>query len=111
YPVRALTPGWIGAASCKWLSAIRVLEKEFDGNFMKPGYRMHVQPVAPGSDAPAETQPVTRLNVKSLISTQARQHRLGSPVLIKGVAWAGDADVTKVEVSTDSGYTWKPAQL
>jgi len=49
--------------------------------------------------------------VKSLISTQGGQHRLGRPVLIKGVAWTGDADVTKVEVSTDGGHTWKPAHL
>ncbi|MBZ5569178.1 MAG: molybdopterin-dependent oxidoreductase [Acidobacteriia bacterium] len=39
YPVRALAPGWIGAASCKWLADIRVLDKEYEGNFMKPGYR------------------------------------------------------------------------
>ena len=111
YPVRALTPGWIGAASCKWLSEIRVLDKEFDGNFMKPGDRMPIQPVAPGSDASADTQPVTRLNVKSLISTPGGDYRLGRPIHIHGVAWAGDADVAKVEVSTDSGHTWNPAQL
>ena len=26
YPARALVPGWIGAASCKWLAEIKVLE-------------------------------------------------------------------------------------
>jgi sulfite oxidase len=111
YPVRALTPGWIGAASCKWLSEIRVLDKEFEGNFMKPGYRMPVQPVPPGGDATGETQPATRLGVKSLITTQGKQHKLGLPVTIRGVAWAGEADVTKVEVSTDKGQSWQPAQL
>src|SRR5947209_3557967 len=30
-PARALVPGWIGAASCKWLTEIKVLEKEFEG--------------------------------------------------------------------------------
>src|SRR6266404_8132665 len=28
FPARALVPGWIGAASCKWLTEIKVLEKE-----------------------------------------------------------------------------------
>src|SRR5579864_797582 len=37
FPARALTPGWVGAASCKWLAEIQVLDKEFDGNFMNPG--------------------------------------------------------------------------
>lgn len=27
YPARALVPGWIGAASCKWLTEIKVLDK------------------------------------------------------------------------------------
>jgi DMSO/TMAO reductase YedYZ molybdopterin-dependent catalytic subunit len=40
FPACALVPRWIGAASCKWLSEINVLDKEFDGNFMRPGYRM-----------------------------------------------------------------------
>ncbi len=39
FPARALVPGWIGAASCKWLTEIRVLEAELEGNFMNPGYR------------------------------------------------------------------------
>ena len=37
FPARALVPGWIGAASCKWLTEIKVLESEFVGNFMSPG--------------------------------------------------------------------------
>jgi hypothetical protein len=27
------------------------------------------------------------------------------------VAWAGEADIVKIEVSTDSGATWQRAQL
>src|SRR5579884_955028 len=38
FPARALVPGWIGAASCKWLTEIKVLDKEFEGNFMNQGY-------------------------------------------------------------------------
>ena len=40
FPARALVPGWVGAASCKWLTEIRVLDRPFEGNFMSPGYRM-----------------------------------------------------------------------
>ena len=113
YPVRALVPGWIGAASCKWLAEIQVLDHEFDGNFMKPGYRMPNHPVPPGGSVDVkDTHPVTALNVKSLITSPsdgATQKR--GPVNITGVAWAGEADVTKVEISTDGGATWQAAQL
>jgi len=113
FPARALTPGWIGAASCKWLTEIKVLEKEFEGNFMNPGYRMPNQPVKPGEAVkPEDTHPVTALNVKSLISSPQDGSTSRSPNLhIQGVAWAGESDVTRVEVSTDGGNTWHAAEL
>ena len=113
YPVRALVPGWIGAASCKWLTEIRVLEREFDGNFMKPGYRLPKGPVAPGSEVnPENAVAITHLNVKSLITHPADGSTVKpGGVQIRGAAWAGEAAVAKVEVSSDSGRTWSPAQL
>jgi DMSO/TMAO reductase YedYZ molybdopterin-dependent catalytic subunit len=113
YPARALVPGWIGAASCKWLSEIKVLDKEFEGNFMSPGYRMPNQPVKPGEAVkPEETHAVTALTVKSLIASPTDGATLKSrAVHLQGVAWAGEADIVKVEISTDSGATWQPAQL
>jgi len=57
FPARALVPGWIGAASCKWLSEIKVLDKEFDGNFMKPGYRYPNHPLKPGDPLNLGTMP------------------------------------------------------
>ena len=113
FPARALMPGWIGAASCKWLSEIQVLDKEFEGNFMNPGYRLPNNPVKPGEAVkPEDTHPVTALNVKSLIvsPSDAATARFGA-FNIQGVAWAGEADVVKVEVSTDGGASWQPAQL
>ena len=113
YPARALTPGWIGAASCKWLSEIKVLDKEFEGNFMSPAYRMPNQPVKPGEAAkPEDTHPVTALNVKSLISSPQDGATVRSrSVPLQGVAWAGEADIVKVELSIDGGTTWTPAEL
>jgi len=113
FPARALVPGWIGAASCKWLSEIKVIEKEFEGNFMKPGYRMPDKPVEPGGSVnPDETHPITTLNVKSVIASPRDRTPLKQGAIeIHGAAWAGEADVTKLEVSTDSGATWNPARL
>src|SRR5713226_4066794 len=95
FPARALVPGWIGAASCKWLTEIKVLDKEFDGNFMKPGYRMPNQPIPPGGDVnPDDTHPITALGVKSIIATPNEGSMLKSrSVHIHGKAWAGEAEV------------------
>src|SRR6266436_4803826 len=69
FPARIVTPGWAGAASCKWLTEITVLDKPADGNFMIPGYRMPNTPVKPGEAVkPEDTHSVTGLTVKSLIA-------------------------------------------
>jgi DMSO/TMAO reductase YedYZ molybdopterin-dependent catalytic subunit len=113
FPARALVPGWIGAASCKWLTEIKVLEAEFVGNFMSPGYRLPNQPVQPGEAVkPEDTHPVTALSVKSVIAgpTDGANLKAGN-VRVHGAAWAGEADIEKVEISTDGGATWIPAKL
>src|SRR5579872_2835958 len=113
FPARALVPGWIGAASCKWLTEIKVLDSEFVGNFMSPGYRLPNQPVKPGDTVkPEDTHPVTELSVKSVISGPVTESKLkAGNVTVHGAAWAGEADIAKVEVSTDGGSTWKAATL
>lgn len=113
FPARALVPGWIGAASCKWLTEIKVLDSEFAGNFMSPAYRFPNQPGKPGDAVkPEDTHPLTALSVKSVISGPLDGASLKSGrVAVHGAAWAGEADVVKVEVSTDGGKSWNPAAL
>jgi len=113
FPARALVPGWIGAASCKWLAEIKILESEFVGNFMSPGYRFPNQVIKPGDSVkPEDTHLVTGLNVKSVISGPLDGSSLKSgKVTVHGAAWAGEADIVKVEISIDGGSTWNPATL
>lgn len=113
FPARALVSGWIGAASCKWITEIKVLDKEFEGNFMKPGYRFPNQPVNPGDEVkPEDTHPLTSLGVKSVIASPLAGTPLKSRVVhVQGAAWAGEADIVRVEFSADAGATWQPAQL
>ncbi|MGA7891455.1 MAG: sulfite oxidase [Candidatus Sulfotelmatobacter sp.] len=113
FPARVLVPGWIGAASCKWLTEIKVLEAEFVGNFMSGGYRIPNQPVKPGETVkPEDTHPLTALNVKSVIAapTDGANLKAGN-IRVHGAAWAGEADVEKVEISTDGGAAWNSATL
>jgi hypothetical protein len=90
-----------------------VLDKEYDGNFMKPGYRMPNHPLKPGDPLNLEdTHPLTALNVKSVMVGPADDWTSHSRTIhIHGAAWAGEADIVKVEVSTDAGATWQAAQL
>ena len=112
FPARALVPGWIGAASCKWLTEIKLLDKPFDGNFMTPGYRMPNSPIKPGDAVkPEDTHSVTALNVKSMIVSPSKNPIPKSSILVQGLAWAGEADIVKVEVSTDNGISWQAASL
>jgi sulfite oxidase len=113
FPARLLVPGWVGSASCKWLTELKVLEAEFDGNFMNPGYRLPNQPVQPGQPVkPEDTHPLTSLTVKSVIAAPGDGANVKpGRVMVHGAAWAGEADVTKVEISTDGGATWNAAAL
>jgi sulfite oxidase len=113
FPARALVPGWVGAASCKWLTEIKLLETEFAGNFMNPGYRLPNQPGPPGEPVkPEDTHVLTSLNVKSVISAPSDGASVKSgAVRLHGAAWAGEADIVKVEISTDAGATWREASL
>ena len=113
FPARALVPGWIGAASCKWLAEIKVLDSEFVGNFMSPGYRLPNQPISPGDSVkPEDTHAVTALRVKSVMSGPLDGSSMNAgKVTVHGVAWAGEADIVKVEISTDGGSTWNAAML
>lgn len=112
FPVRALVPGWLGAASVKWLAEIRVLDREFEGHFMKPAYRMPRRSAAPGSAVPAgETDAITDLPVKSIITWPGDGAYLRGPQRITGAAWAGEAEIARVEISTDAGRSWREAEL
>ncbi|HEY1679599.1 MAG TPA: sulfite oxidase [Candidatus Sulfotelmatobacter sp.] len=113
FPARALVPGWIGAASCKWLAEIKILDAEFVGNFMSAGYRLPNAPVKPGEAVkPEDTHPVTALTVKSVIAGPSDGAGVkAGKVLIQGAAWAGEADIVKVEISTDGGANWNRAAL
>ena len=113
FPARAITPGWAGTASCKWLTEIALLEKPAEGNFMSPGYRLPNTPVRPDEAVkPEDTHSVTALSVKSLIATPSDGANLKPGAhAIRGVAWAGEAGIAKVEISTDNGATWNEATL
>jgi sulfite oxidase len=113
FPARVVVPGWIGASWCKWLTEIRVLDKEFEGEFMSETYRVPCQPIPPGTSASAgNTRALTALNTKSIIAGPAHGTTVKTgAVRIHGAAWTSDAEITGVDISSDGGATWSTADL
>jgi DMSO/TMAO reductase YedYZ molybdopterin-dependent catalytic subunit len=115
FPLRLIAPGWASDSWTKWVTQITVLDKEFDGFWMKNAYRKPDHAVAPMTAlTPDQMQPVTSLKVKSAIYAPLDGAVVspGQAVSIRGVAWSGDkGPVTAVDVSTDGGRAWKPATL
>ncbi len=115
YPARLIVPGWYATYWVKNLTAVTVLDKPFEGFWMKSAYRIPDTAcgcVAPGT-APKRTVPVNRMTVRSFTILPAGGARLpaGSPVTLKGIAFDGGYGIREVEVSDDGGNSWRRAQL
>ena len=104
FPARLVVPGWVGIASIKWLGELRVTRTEVDSPWNTLWYRMHGE----GWDGAAAE--LGRLPVKSVLD-EAGEPVAGRETRLAGRAWAGEAAIEQVEVSTDGGATWRSAEL
>jgi DMSO/TMAO reductase YedYZ molybdopterin-dependent catalytic subunit len=113
FPLRAIVPGWEGAYSIKWLTQLRVIDREFDGFWVATGYRYPTKTVAPGATVdPKDMAPLSGLVVKSLITRPLDAAVVGpGKIDVAGFAWAGEPDISRVDVSTDHGASWQAARL
>jgi len=113
FPLRAVLPGWEGAYSVKWLTNVQVIDKEHEGFFVKTAYRYPNRRVAPGEAvAPQDMIPLTGLVVKSFINSPLDGATVPpGKARVSGFAWAGESNITKVDVSMDNGSSWFPAKL
>ncbi len=113
FPLRVVVPGWEGAYSVKWLTNLQVIENEYDGFFVKTAYRFPNYPVAPGAAVdPKDMVPLTGLVVKSFINSPLDGANVApGKVRLSGFAWAGESNITRVDVSMDNGSSWVPAKL
>lgn len=109
FPVRAVVPGWYGMASIKWLTRITVTEKPFQGYYQTIDYAYWET-----RDGHPNRVPLSEMQIKSAIARPTLHETISAkaPYRIFGAAWTGeDAQVSKVEVSTDGGQRWSPARL
>jgi DMSO/TMAO reductase YedYZ molybdopterin-dependent catalytic subunit len=103
-----VVPGWYGMASVKWLDHVVVADRPFQGFFQSFTYATWERP-----HGLPTLVPVTEGQVKAEIARPAPYEIIPakSKYRVHGAAWAGESEVTKVEVSADGGKTWAAARL
>ena len=108
FPVRAIVPGWYAMASVKWLQRIIVADRPFAGFYQTLDYAYWER-----RDDIAELKPLTEIQVKAEIARPTGDEIVpaNSSVRVRGSAWGCDAEITKVELSTDNGATWSETKL
>jgi DMSO/TMAO reductase YedYZ molybdopterin-dependent catalytic subunit len=115
YPLRLVVPGYYGTYWIKHLHEITVVDDIFNGYWMSAAYRIPDNACAcvePGT-TPAKTIPISRLNVRSFITSLASGEKIrsGEKILLKGIAFDGGHGIADVSVSADNGRNWQPARL
>jgi len=108
FPVRAIVPGWYAMASIKWVQRIIVMDQPFTGYYQTIDYAYWKR-----RTEVAELTPLTEMQIKAEIARPGEGEIVpaNSSVRVHGAAWTSDAEITKVELSTDGGATWSEATL
>jgi DMSO/TMAO reductase YedYZ molybdopterin-dependent catalytic subunit len=94
YPARLLYPGHYGMRSVKWIEELEFLDHDDEGYWAARGWDREAL-----------------MRTGSRIDTPGNDDDVPGSFTVAGVAWAGDRQISKVEVSTDEGATWQEAQL
>jgi DMSO/TMAO reductase YedYZ molybdopterin-dependent catalytic subunit len=95
YPARLLIPGIYGMKNVKWVRKIEVLEGDFRGFWQQRGW---------SEEAVIKT--MSRIDTLSGLTTAGVE-----PLLLGGVAFAGDRGIAGVEYSVDGGRSWEAARV
>jgi sulfane dehydrogenase subunit SoxC len=106
YPTRLLLPGWEGNSNVKWLRRIEVADHPF---MTREETSKYTDPLADGT----ARQFSFVMDAKSIITFPAYPVTLPGAGWweISGIAWSGRGMIRRVEISTDGGQRWAPAEL
>ncbi len=113
FPLRAVVPGFVGARSVKWLSAIALAREPSSSYYQTRSYRLF-GPDVQGTDARwEEALPLGELAVNAAICRPHDGESLpaGRVVVAGWAVGGGQRAVARVDVSGDGGATWARAEL
>ena len=105
YPARLLVPGYYGEGSAKWVTRLEIFDHEVEDHYYgKQGWK------------PRDVHTVSRFDLARFDPSPPKKSekipfKRGKTTTLKGVAFAGDRGVSKVEVSTDGGSSWQEAKI
>jgi len=108
YPIRMITPGWEGPFSVKYLRHIKVVDQPYNA------WNEAMNHAIPRADVGGKSRWYHfQWATKSVITQPSAGLKIPGRgyVQITGLAWSGGGKITKVEVSTDGGSSWKEAKL
>ena len=116
FPFRLVVPGWYATYWTKALQHIRVLDHEDTNFWMHPAYTIpdnwpqaNMTPGQPGVRFVPINRMVPRSFITNLVAGASVPARRA--VLVRGIAFGGDAGVRAVQLSTDGGHSWRAAEL
>jgi len=96
YPARVVVPGLFGEKNVKWVTRIDVIDHDGKGFYEQQGWGPNfVIPTRSRIDVPEGGRPLPA----------------GVPTTIRGVAFGGNRGISRVEISTGDGVTWRQTQI
>ena len=106
YPLRLLVPGWEGNVNVKWLRRVKVLDRPA---MTREETSKYTDLMADGT----ARQFTFYMEAKSIITRPSAGDKLPGPDLydLTGLAWSGRGAISRVEITTDGGQSWTPAEL
>ncbi|HEU4343429.1 MAG TPA: sulfite oxidase [Candidatus Binatia bacterium] len=109
FPVRVLTPGWIGIANIKWVGRIQVSEEPLFSQWNTDTYVM----IGPDykSSPPAKGPILSAQTVKGALELPWGGEITAGRKLLRGRAWSPQGKIDRVEYSFDQGKNWQKARL
>lgn len=107
-PLRLVVPGFYGVNNVKYLKRLAATADESDAKIQVSSYR--VRPI--GEKGAADQPSMWAMNVKSWVDDPLGDKALKVGIVdVTGVAFCGESPIQSVEVSTDGGATWAPAEM
>jgi sulfane dehydrogenase subunit SoxC len=106
YPLRLLLPGWEGNANVKWLRRLKVMDQPAMTREETSKYT-DLMPDGTARQFTFDMEP------KSLVTRPSGGDTLAGAGTyeVTGIAWTGRGTIARVEITTDGGATWTPAEL
>ena len=104
FPLRLVVPGFEGIYNVKWLKRIKVVDEPY------LSFQEHSRFLTPN---PKTQRDSFDFGPNSVITRPSGGQRLpgAGAYVVSGLAWSGSGRVSKVEVSTDGGASWREAEL